>query len=93
MESNQIFDEKMKMTDLLTSQKSLCALYNTYCCEAAGTEVRNSLADLLADEHRIQTELFSEMSTRGWYQTEAAPQNKVQETTDKFSENCPSCSF
>jgi spore coat protein CotF len=85
MENNHVFDEKMKMTDLLTSQKTLCSLYNTYCCEAADTEVRNSLADLLADEHRIQTELFSEMSTRGWYQTEQAEEQKIQSERMKFS--------
>lgn len=85
MEPNNTFDEKLKMTDLLTSQKTLCSLYNTFCCEAAHTEVRNSLADLLADEHRIQTELFSEMSTRGWYQTEQAQDEKIQAERMKFA--------
>lgn len=85
MEQNNAFDEKLKMTDLLTSQKTLCSLYNTFCCEAADTEVRNSLADLLADEHRIQTELFSEMSARGWYQTEKAEDGKIQSERMKFA--------
>ena len=79
------FDEKQRLTDLLSSEKFLTGVYNTYCCEAADTEVRNSLADLLADEHRIQTELFSEMSTRGWYQIEQAEEQKIQSERMKFS--------
>lgn len=79
------FDEKQKMTDLLTTEKQLAGAYNTFCSEAATPSVRTCLCSLLGDEHRIGEELFAEMSSRSWYTVEAAPADKIASTKQTFS--------
>ncbi len=79
------FDEKQKMTDLLSSQKFLTSVYNSYCCESATGAVKNCLSSILADEHQIQQEIFSEMSNRGWYTLEKADDTKIASAKQKFS--------
>lgn len=81
---NQTMTDCEKMTDLLSSQKFLSGMYNSYCCEAATPSVRSSLCSLLQDVHRVQEDVFNEMSTRGWYKTEAAEQTKINEAKQKF---------
>lgn len=85
MNVNPTFDDQQKLTDLLNSQKFLTGVYNTYCCEAATPSIRSTLASVMQEEHRIQEALFDEMSTRGWYQTEKAEQNKLDTEKQKFS--------
>lgn len=79
------FDDRERMTDLLSTEKMLASTYNTFCAEAANPAVRNCLCNLLTDEHRIGEELFSEMSNRSWYTVEAAEATKINSTRQKFS--------
>lgn len=83
-------DEQM-LTDVLSTQKQITAGYNTFACEAASAEVKNTLMSILDDEHTIQHDVFLEMSRHGWYQTEAAPQNKVDQTKQKFGADTSYC--
>ena len=50
------FDDRERMTDLLSTEKMLAGVYNTFCAEAANAPVRNCLCNLLTDEHRIGDE-------------------------------------
>ena len=77
--------EKEMMTDLLSSEKFLTSVYNTYCCEAATPAVKSSLMSLLQDVHRMQEEVFSAMSAHGWYTTEKAEDTKLNQEKQKFS--------
>ena len=79
------FDDCAKMTDLLNCEKHMTGVYNTVLCETETTAVRNCLSGILNDEHRIQESLFGEMKTRGWYQTECAEQQKLEQTRQKFA--------
>lgn len=85
MEQNSGFDDKAKITDLLTSQKQMTDVYNTFLCETETTAVRNCLSGILEEEHRIQEQVFSEMQNRGWYQTEKAEDSKVTQAKQKFA--------
>ena len=86
MEFNQStkMTDRERMTDLLSSQKLLTSVYNTYCCEAATPSLRSSLCAILQDVHRMQAETFTEMSSRGWYQVETAEQTKLDAAKQKF---------
>ncbi len=77
--------EQEKMTDLLCSEKYLSDVYSIYCCETATPTLKNCLMAIWEDEQRIHGELFSEMSTRGWYQTEKAEEKKLNETRQRFA--------
>lgn len=86
MESMKKMTEKELMTDLLSSEKFLTGVYNTYCCEAATSNVKSTLMSLLQDVHRMQEEIFGEMSSRGWYQLEKAEEQKLNSEKQKFSQ-------
>ncbi len=82
------FDDQAMINDALSSQKFISEGYNSGANEAATPTVKNTLMSLLEDEHSIQHDLFSQMQKRGWYQTEPAPQQKIDETRTKFGSCC-----
>ena len=86
MEQNVRMNEQQTLNDLLSSQKFLTGMYNSYCCESATTAVKNCLSSILQDEHRIQEEIFNEMNTRGWYPVEKAEEAKINSAKQKFSQ-------
>ncbi len=79
------FTEKEMLTDMLSSQKFVTEGYNTFANECATPVIKSEFMNLLNEEHQIQHEVFLEMQRRGWYQTEAADQNKVNQAKQKFS--------
>ena len=89
MENMKKMTEKELMTDLLSSEKFLTGVYNTYCCEAATSTVKSALMSLLQDVHRMQEEIFGEMNSRGWYQLEKAEEQKITSVKLKFSKMAP----
>ena len=84
MDCNKMMTEQEMMTDLLSTEKFLTGVYNTFCCEAATPAVKACLMSLLQETHRMQEELFSEMSAHGWYKTEPAEDNKLMQEKQKF---------
>ena len=84
MQTNN-FDDKAIMTDLLTTEKHMTSAYNTFLCESETTEVISCLSGLLNDEHAIKNELFTEMSSKGWYKTEKAEDAKLNAAKQQFA--------
>lgn len=82
--NNSNFTDQDMMTDALSSQKLITDNYNTFANECANSMVKSELMNLLSEEHQIQHEIFVEMQKRGWYQTEAADQNKINQAKQKF---------
>ena len=85
MECNKQMTEQEMMTDLLSTEKFMTGVYNTYCCEAATPAVKSCLMSLLQDTHRMQEALFAEMSAHGWYQVEKAEDTKLNQEKQKFN--------
>ena len=83
--------DKERMQDALTSQKFITGEYNNYVNEAATPEVKNTLLNILAEEHRMQGEVWTEMNSRGWYKTEQAEDTKRQQEKTKYASFCESC--
>ena len=81
----QSFDDREIMNDALISQKFLTDDYNIFAGECSTPAVYNDFMTILAEEHQIQNEVFQEMSKRGWYQTQPAEQQKINETRTKFA--------
>lgn len=80
-----LFDDKAKLTDALTSQKMMTETYNTFTNECATPALRNEFINILNEEHQIQFEIFDEMNKRGWYQTQPAEQPKIDQARQKFT--------
>ena len=78
------FSDKDRLQDLLSSQKFITEGYNTFSNECVTPAVRNVFMSTLNEEHSIQNEVFSEMQSRGWYQPEAAEQQKIAQVKTKF---------
>ena len=89
MQSNgcSVFTEEQRMLDLLSSQKYVAGMYNSFCCEASTGAVRSCLFSILQDEHRIGEEIFSEMNVRGWYPTPKAEDRKLESAKSKFGQS------
>ena len=82
------FSDQDIMNDILSTQKFITGGYNTNANESAEPTVKNAMMSILDEEHTIQHDVFLEMQKRGWYQTEAAPQQKVDDTKQKFCNSC-----
>jgi len=84
MNHNCNMGDKEILTDCLSSQKLGTASYNTFAGECANEQLRNEFLSILKDEHCIQSELFTDMSSRGWYPVKQAPGNEVTNVRDKY---------
>lgn len=85
------FQDQERITDVLTTQKNATDGYNTFANEASDPVVKNTLMSILSEEHDIQHEVFCEMNKRGWYQTEAAQDNKINQAKQKFAQDSSCC--
>ena len=87
MQENKMsaFDDRARITDLLTTEKMLAATYNTFCAEAATPALRSCLCSSLTDEHRIGEALFAEMNRRSWYTVETAEEAKLTKVKQQFA--------
>jgi spore coat protein CotF len=72
------------VNDSIASQKLISSTYDTYANECATPNLRDEFMNILKDEHQIQSELFTEMQKRGWYQVSPADQQKVTQAKQKF---------
>ncbi len=76
--------EKENLTDMLSSQKFISGNYNIWAGECVSENLRNTMLNILDDEHCIQNEIFNEMSTRGWYPVKPASPQEIDTIKNKF---------
>lgn len=79
-----ILTEQQILQDSLISQKHLTDSYNLYAGECINEQLRSTMLNILGEEHKIQSDIFSNMQSRGWYQAEQAEQQKIQKARQKF---------
>ena len=91
MQKHTLNDREI-LCDALSSEKFMTENYNNYANECASPSLMNEFIallketmNLLSEEHQIQHDVFTEMQKRGWYQTQQAPADKVQQAKMKFS--------
>ena len=84
MQKHTLNDREI-LCDALSSEKFMTENYNNYANECASPSLMNEFMNLLSEEHQIQHDVFTEMQKRGWYQTQQAPADKVQQAKMKFS--------
>ena len=82
-------NDQERITDFLCSEKKLSANYDSFASECVSLPLRNDFLNLINQSHTTQTELFQLAQTRGWYQVEQAPQNKISQAYTKFSNQQP----
>ena len=84
---SSIYTDKEVLGDALTIAKTSTCNYNTYSNECVHDDVRETMLNILSDEHEIQNDIFHMMHQRGYYPTPSAEADKIEQTKSQFS-NC-----
>lgn len=84
MDANPSFTDKEILEDVLSSQKHITGVYNTFSNECVNPRLKDDMLKILNEEHDIQFAVFEEMQKRGWYNPGAAQPQKINETKTKF---------
>ena len=82
----QQYTDKEILGDGLSTQKATTDLFNTASNECVHDNVRSTMLKIVDQEHIIQNEVFNMMHDRGYYETPAADDKKVQEAQQKFAQ-------
>ena len=83
---NQTYTDKEVLGDGLDAQKGATNLFNTMANECVHDDLRNTLLDILNEEHSMQVDVFNMMHQRGFYPTPAAELTKIEEAKQKFAQ-------
>ena len=81
-----IYTEKEILGDALSAQKSTTALFNTSANECVHGDLRETLLDILEDEHDIQQDVFDLMHSQGMYPTPSADDKKIQQLKQQYKQ-------
>lgn len=83
MSNNNLTDLEI-MDDVLSSQKHITGVYNTFSSECVDPGLRSDFLNILREEHNIQNSVFTEMQKRGWYSPPPAQQQMIKDVRTKF---------
>ena len=78
-------DDKCLMEDLLMTTKGVCDLYLHGTIESSTSGVHETFNKALNDTLCMQDELDKKMSAKGWYPTQEAPSQQIQQVKTKFA--------
>ena len=82
----QVYTDKEILNDGLLAQKACTGKFNMAATECVHENVRNTMLNILDQEHSIQYEVFDMMHKRGFYETPAAQDQKVAEAKMKHEQ-------
>ncbi len=80
------WDDRCMMTDLLDTAKHITEVYGAYVCEGSSDTLRQVLQSNMDATANDQFQIFQQMQQRGWYQTNAAQPQDVQQAKQKFAQ-------
>lgn len=81
--------EKNLLSDALMTQKQYTATYNTWAGECDNQNLRNTMMELLKEEHCIQNDIFTIMKDNGMYPLKQATQQEINEAVNQLTQNQP----
>lgn len=82
-------NDQERITDLILTEKKMSANYDTFASECVNVQLRDEFLKLLNQGHQTQTKLFQTAQQKGWYQVEQAPQQKISQAEQKFTNQMP----
>ncbi len=74
------------MENLLLTTKGVCDLFMHGTIESSTANVHQAFSTALNDSLCIQDSIYKEMTSRGWYSTEQAQQQKIQQLKQKYAQ-------
>lgn len=84
MNTDQNFTDKEILDDIVSSQKHITDIYNTFSNECVNQQLQSDMLKILDEEHNMQFTTFGEMQKRGWYNPAQAQAQMINETKTKF---------
>lgn len=81
-------DDKTIMENLLMTTKGVLDLYMHGAVESPTANVHQAFTGAFGDTLAMQDNIYKQMSAKGWYQTDSAPQQNIQQLQQKY---CPTC--
>lgn len=78
-------DDKCIMQDLLNNTKAVCDLYMHGTIEASTPKVHQAFSTALNDALAMQDAIYKQMTAKGWYAPQQAPQQQLDQVRQKFS--------
>ena len=82
--SDVTLNEKDAITDMLESEKQLMTLYTTALFEGSTKAMRKNFSVNLMGVAENQYSLFTQMSTRGYYEPKPANKASIDEANSAF---------
>ena len=81
-------DDKCIMEGLLLDAKGVCDLYMHGAVESGTANVRQAFSAAFDSALSMGDTIYQQMTAKGWYQPEAAPQQQLQQLRQKFPPAC-----
>lgn len=81
-------DDKCIMEGLLLDAKGVCDLYMHGAVESGTANVRQTFSSAFDSVLSMGDSIYQQMTAKGWYQPETAPQQKIQQIRQKYTANC-----
>lgn len=78
-------NDKELLEDILLTVKGSSDLLLHGTIESSTQNIHSTFDKALNDCLKMQNEIFSKMSEKGWYPTEQADQNKINQVKQQFS--------
>ena len=78
-------EDRAIMDSILTATKSACDLMMHGTIESSTPAVHSAFKMSLNECLAMQNEIYAKMSEKGWYTTQQAEQQKVDQAKQKFS--------
>lgn len=79
----------MEDRDLMENEllviKGVCDLYLHGALESTTAEVHCAFKEALNESLNIQNHIYNLMAEKGWYKTDTAEQQKIDETKNKYA--------
>ncbi len=85
MPAKQNMTDREYMDDILLTAKTMSGLYH-YAVQESPTEgLHNEFKALLGKSLDMQHTVYNVMQQKGWYQTQEAPQQQINQVKTKFA--------
>ena len=78
-------NDRFIMENLLLTTKGVCDLYMHGTIESGTPNVHDTFDKALNKSLCMQDALYQKMSSKGWYPTQQADQQKIDQVRQKFS--------
>lgn len=78
-------DDKCLMQNMLLTTKGVCDLYMHGTIESSTTNIHCVFDKALKDSLTMQDDLYKKMAEKGWYPSEQAEQQKIQQVKQKYA--------